>query len=111
METGSAAMQNRSCPVPLPVRGVPPPIFVKECIMAVTQTKTAGASHAWGIILGLAGIPVVALLLKIFPAQHIVWDAFLALLGLVVVKSMVSYLLAGRRPADADSDSDASPAH
>lgn len=78
--------------------------------MAVPQSKTTGAAQAWGIILGLAGIPVVALFLKVFPELHTVWYALMALLGLVVLKSSVSYLLAGRR-RNAEADSDAHPAH
>lgn len=59
---------------------------------AVSNVRKAQATHSWGILLGMLGIPVLALFSKIFPQQDTVWECLLVVCGLVIVRSTVGYL-------------------
>jgi hypothetical protein len=70
--------------------------------MAVQIRKSNSATHAWGIILGLTGLPVVALFLKIFPDLRIAWNVLFVAFGLLALKSLVSYLMPRRNNEPGD---------
>jgi hypothetical protein len=75
------------------------------------KKKSTTTSSAWGIIIGLTGIPVVALLMKIFPGQQITWDIVLGLFVLLALKSLVRYVMPRRSSAHGQESVDASHAH
>jgi hypothetical protein len=54
--------------------------------------KRTQVAHSWGILLGMAGIPVLALLSKVFPNLDPVWGVLLVLFGLIIARSVVGYL-------------------
>lgn len=59
---------------------------------AVSNVRKAQTVHSWGILLGMLGVPVVALLSKLYPQQDTVWEVLLAVCGLVILRSTVGYL-------------------
>ena len=59
---------------------------------AVSTVRKSQTAHSWGILLGMLGIPVLALLSKLFPQQDTTWEVLLAVCGLVIVRSTVGYL-------------------
>jgi len=62
-----------------------------------SRPKRSQVVHSWGILLGMAGIPVLALLSKVFPGLDVLWAVLLAIFALTVARSMIGYLSAGRR--------------
>jgi hypothetical protein len=69
----------------------------RGCTMskAVSDTRKSQAAHSWGILLGMLGIPVLALMAKIFPQQTIAWEVLMAVCGLIIIRSTVGYLFPG----------------
>jgi hypothetical protein len=62
---------------------------------AVSDIRKSQAAHSWGILLGMLGFPVLALMAKIFPQQDTAWDVLMAVCGLIVIRSTVGYLFPG----------------
>jgi SNF family Na+-dependent transporter len=60
--------------------------------MKKASAKRSQVAHSWGILLGMAGIPVLALLSKVFPNLDTVWGVLLVLFGLIIARSVVGYL-------------------
>jgi len=58
----------------------------------VSNVRKAQVAHSWGILLGMMGIPVLAVLAKIYPHQDTIWEVLLAVCGLIIVRSTVGYL-------------------
>ena len=61
--------------------------------------KNLQAKYSWGILLGMSGIPVLALMDKIFPAQQSIWMGLMLACGLIIVRCAVGYLMAGTGPS------------
>jgi hypothetical protein len=62
---------------------------------AVSNIRKTQAAHSWGILLGMLGIPVLALMSKIFPQQDIIWEVLMGVCGLIIIRSTVGYLFPG----------------
>jgi len=45
----------------------------------------------------MAGIPVLALMSKVFPGLDVLWEVLLATFALLVARSLIGYLFPGRR--------------
>ena len=60
--------------------------------MNKSRTKRSQVVHSWGILLGMLGIPILAVLSKIFPQQDTIWEVLLAVCGLIIVRSTIGYL-------------------
>ena len=58
----------------------------------VSNARKAQVAHSWGILLGMMGLPVLAVLSKIYPQQDLIWEVLAAAFGLVIVRSTVGYL-------------------
>lgn len=58
----------------------------------VSSVRKAQVAHSWGILVGMLGLPVLAVLSKIYPRQDIIWEVCLAVCGLVIVRSTIGYL-------------------
>jgi hypothetical protein len=52
-----------------------------------TEARRAQVAHCWGIPLGMSGIPVVAVLLKLAPLYATAWDLLLVASVLLVLHS------------------------
>jgi hypothetical protein len=66
--------------------------------MSRGKRRKAQVLHSWGILLGLAALPVLALMAKLFPAHDTLW-AVLGVLGCVaVVRSMIGFLFPAATP-------------
>jgi len=78
--------------------------------MAAHKPRNSQAGNAWGILIGLTGIPVIAVLNKVYPDQHIIWTVGYVLFGLLALKSFVSYMFPRRARAD-QADANHSHAH
>jgi hypothetical protein len=68
--------------------------------MAIEKGKTKNplVSYSWGILLGMSGIPVLALLSKLLPGQNILWAALATLCVLVVLRSGFGYAVTPANP-------------
>ena len=56
------------------------------------KTKNPQVGPSWGVLLGLAGLPVLALLAKLFPGQTLIWEVVGALCLLWAGISLYKYL-------------------
>jgi SNF family Na+-dependent transporter len=63
--------------------------------MKKTGARRSQAAHAWGILLGMAGVPILALMSKVFPNLDTLWGALLVVFALVIVRSAIGYLFPG----------------
>ena len=77
--------------------------------MKKTGTKRSQAAHSWGILLGMAGVPILALMSKVFPSLDTLWGALLVVFALVIVRSAVGYLFPGS-PSGKKAEQDSSHA-
>jgi len=58
----------------------------------VSTVRKAQVAHSWGILLGMMGVPILAVLAKIYPQQDTIWEVLLAVCGLIIIRSTVGYL-------------------
>jgi len=79
--------------------------------MAARKPRKSQAGNAWGILLGLTGIPVIAVLNKVYPELQLAWNVSYVLFGLLALKSFVSYLLPRRGPRSEQADAAHHHAH
>ncbi len=70
--------------------------------MKKTGTKRSQAAHSWGVLLGMAGVPILALLSKVFPHLDTLWGALLVVFALIIVRSAVGYIMSGISSAKKD---------
>ncbi len=49
-------------------------------------------AYSWGIILGMSGVPILALAIKLVPAQGDIWLALMAVCGVIVLRSVIGYI-------------------
>ena len=75
-----------------------------------TSTKSQ-ASHIWGILLGMLAIPVLGLMVKVFPQNTTLWEILMAVAGLVILRSVIGYVMPARGNADKKPAAPASLAH
>jgi Kef-type K+ transport system membrane component KefB len=61
----------------------------------VSNVRKTQVAHSWGILVGMLGMPILAVISKIFPQQDTVWEILLAVCGLVIIRSTVGYLFPG----------------
>ena len=61
----------------------------------VSNIRKAQTNHSWGILLGMLGVPVLALFSKIYPQFDTAWEVLLAVCGLIVLRSTIGYLFPG----------------
>ncbi len=61
----------------------------------VSQVRKSQAAHSWGILLGMLGVPIAALLSKVFPRYDTAWEVLLAVCGIVIVRSAIGFLFPG----------------
>jgi hypothetical protein len=65
--------------------------------MSKAMKARSQAAHSWGILLGMLGVPILALLSKVFPKLDELWEVLLAVFVLIIVRSLVGYLFPGLR--------------
>jgi hypothetical protein len=63
--------------------------------MSKSRTKSAQVGHSWGILIGMSGIPILALLSKVFPHLDTLWGVLLVVFGLLIARSVIGYLFPG----------------
>jgi len=63
--------------------------------MSKPKTKNPRVGFSWGILLGMSGIPILALMSKVFPKFDMAWEVSMVLCGLVVARCVYGYLVAG----------------
>ncbi len=63
--------------------------------MKKTKARSAQVKFSWGILLGMLVMPVLALMIKVFPQQMLVWQGLMVAAGLVIVRCVIGYVLAG----------------
>lgn len=63
--------------------------------MKKTTGRRSQTAHSWGILLGMAGVPILALMAKVFPGLDTLWGALLVVFALIIVRSAVGYLFPG----------------
>jgi|GEM_PF-3467224 len=56
--------------------------------------RRAQVMHSWGIILGMSGLPILALMSKVFPQRDTIWLLLAVVCGLVLANSVFGYLRA-----------------
>ncbi|HEX7156569.1 MAG TPA: hypothetical protein VF229_05090 [Burkholderiaceae bacterium] len=61
--------------------------------MSRTKGRSSGTAHSWGILLGMAGFPILALLAKAFPGLNVAWGILFVLFVVVTARSAFSYLI------------------
>jgi len=71
----------------------------------------ARMKFSWGILLGMLGIPILALMLKVFPSRDLAWFTLMGLCGLVVVSSAIGFLLSGSKGNSTTSKDPAALVH
>jgi len=62
--------------------------------MAKPKVSKAHVKYSWGILIGMLTIPVLALMVKIFPQLTTAWEVGMAVAALVIVRSIVGYVMA-----------------
>ena len=78
---------------------------------AVSNTRRTQTAHSWGILLGMLGIPVLALMSKIFPQFDTAWKVLLAVFGLIIIRSTIGYLFPGLGAGTKKPDQTATQTH
>lgn len=68
--------------------------------MSVRKVKNPRVGHSWTILLGMSAIPVLALMIKIFPGQMAIWYSLMALCGLLVLRSVYGFCFPARSEED-----------
>jgi len=63
--------------------------------MNKSKTKKSQAGYSWAILLGMSGVPILALLSKVFPHLDALWAVLLAVFGLIIARSVIGLLFAG----------------
>lgn len=67
---------------------------------AAAAIRKAQTTHSWGILLGMMGIPVLALFSKVYPHYETIWQVLMGICGLVIIRSTIGYLFPGLGPVD-----------
>ena len=62
---------------------------------AISNTRKTQTNHSWGILLGMLGIPVLAVFSKVYPQYDTAWEVGMAVFGLIILRSTVGYLFPG----------------
>jgi Kef-type K+ transport system membrane component KefB len=78
-------------------------------VKKANPTRSAQVRFAWGILLGMFAIPVIALFSKIWPQANVVWTVLFVCASLLVGRSLIGYLFP--RAAKHADTLDAKPAH
>jgi hypothetical protein len=60
--------------------------------MSKPRLKNPRVGYSWGILLGMASIPILLVMSKVFPQLEMAWQVLMAVCGLVVLRSAVRYV-------------------
>lgn len=60
--------------------------------MSRGKKRNSQVLHSWGILLGMAAVPLLALMSKLFPGQDTAWAVLGVLACVFVVRSVVGFL-------------------
>lgn len=71
--------------------------------MAGKKKRNSQALHSWGILLGMAALPILALMSKLFPAQDTIWAVLGVLACVLVVRSVVGFLFPAAGPKKSEA--------
>ncbi len=63
--------------------------------MSVPVKKNPRVAFSWGILLSMLAVPILALMLKIFPKLEMEWNALLVVCALVITRCVIGYLFPG----------------
>jgi len=63
--------------------------------MAKQKLKNPRVGFSWGILLGMSGIPILALMSKIFPKLDTAWELAMLACALIVVRCVYGYAVSG----------------
>jgi len=66
--------------------------------MSVRKKRNSQVLHSWGILLGMAALPILALMSKLFPAQDTIWAVLGVLASVLVVRSAIGFLFPASAP-------------
>jgi hypothetical protein len=59
---------------------------------AKNTARNAQVAYSWGILLGMSAIPILALMLKVFPDLALLWQGLMALSVVLVARSFIGFL-------------------
>lgn len=60
--------------------------------MSKGKSRNPQALHSWGILLGMAAIPILALMYKLFPTVETVWAVLAVLSCALVLRSAIGFI-------------------
>jgi CDP-diglyceride synthetase len=79
--------------------------------MKKPSSSKSQAGHIWGILLGMLAIPVLGVMVKVFPQSTTLWEILMAAAGLVILRSVIGYAMPARGNTGKKPEGPASLAH
>jgi hypothetical protein len=66
--------------------------------------RQAQVKYSWGILLGMAALPIFAVMMKVFPGHDMAWQLLMAACGLIMLRSVIGYVFPKSPKGGAASD-------
>jgi len=79
--------------------------------MKKPTSNKSQAANIWGILLGMLALPVLGVMVKVFPQSTTLWEILMAAAGLVILRSVIGYAKPDRGNAGKKPEGPASLAH
>lgn len=60
--------------------------------MKKSTANKAHVKYSWGILVGMLAIPILAVMVKVFPQYTTGWEAAMVAAGLIILRSVIGYV-------------------